>query len=226
VGHGSLGFGIPTSRKKAIGFSIIHLRVGDIPGYEDGLPGSEKISTGNFSGRDTAFAFTYASIITEVLSLGISIKGIVQKIENEETSSFAIDLGQLYQSPIEGLTLSTVLQNIGPKIKFSIEGDKLPLTLKFGSSYRFRVQPLTLTCDLIKPIDNDWKMNLGMDLWFNELIALRGGFNSQIFKELGTGITAGFGVTIKHYQFDYAFVPYDKLGNIHRLSITFRLDVQ
>ncbi|MDI6736117.1 MAG: PorV/PorQ family protein [bacterium] len=223
VGHGFLGFGVPTSRKKAIGFSIIYLDVGNIPGYADG---SQTVSIGNFSARDTAFAFTYASAITEFLSFGMTIKGIVQKIENEEASSFAIDLGQLYQSPIDGLTLSTVLQNVGPRIKFSTEGDKLPLTLKLGSAYRFGVQPLTITCDLTKPIDNDWKMNLGMELWFKEMIALRGGFNSQVFKDLGTGISGGFGFTIKHYQLDYAVAPYDELGNTHRLSITFRFDAK
>ncbi|MFH1563458.1 MAG: PorV/PorQ family protein [Nitrospirota bacterium] len=226
VGHGFLGFGVPTSRKKAIGFSVIHLGVGNIPGYKDGDVKSQPESTGNFSVRDTAFAFTYASAITEAISIGMTIKGIVQKIENEEASSFAIDLGQLYQTPIDGLTLSTVLQNVGPRIKFSSEGDKLPLTLKLGSAYRLGVQPLTITCDLTKPTDNDWKMNLGMELWFKQLLALRGGFNSQVFKDLGTGITGGFGFTIKHYQIDYAFVPYDELGNTHRLSITFRFDAQ
>lgn len=225
IGHGFLGFGFPTSRKSAIGFSIIHLGVGKIPGYEDGPVGSEPKSAGNFSARDTSFAFTYATVLTEVISMGMNIKGIVQKIEDEEASSFAIDIGQLYQSPIEGVTLSAVIQNVGPRIKYSIEGDKLPLMLKFGSVYRVRGQPLKITCDLTKPIDNEWKMNLGMEVWFKDLIALRGGFNSQVFKDLGTGITCGFGFSLKHYQMDYAFVPYDELGNTHRFSITFRFDV-
>ncbi|MEW6095617.1 MAG: PorV/PorQ family protein [bacterium] len=225
IGHGFLGFGFPTSRKKAIGFSIIHLGVGDIPGYTE-IDDTHYESTGNFSARDTAFAFTYATILTDVISLGVNIKGIVQKIENEEASSFAIDLGQLYQPPIEGLTLSVVLQNVGPRIKYSVEGDKLPLTLKFGSAYRVGVQPMTITCDLTKPVDNNWKINLGMEVWFKDLIALRGGFNSQVFKDLGTGITCGFGFSLKHYQVDYAFVPYDELGNTHRISITFRFDVK
>lgn len=226
VGHGFLGFGFPTSQKRAIGLSVIHLGIGKIPGYADGEVGSVPVSTGNFSARDTAFAFTYATVLTDSISFGLNIKGITQKIENEEASSFGIDLGQLYQSPIEGLILSTVVQNVGSRVKYSIEGDKLPLTLKFGSAYRVKEQPLTLTCDLTKPIDNNWKLNLGLEVWFKNLIALRGGFNSQVFKDLGTGITCGFGTTIKHYQIDYAFVPYDELGNTHRISITFRFDVK
>jgi len=226
VGHGFLGFGVPISHKKAIGFSIIHLGVGSIPGYADGQIGSIPQATGNFSARDTAFAFTYATCLTDVISLGMNIKGIVQRIENEEASSFAIDLGQLYHPPIEGLTLSTVLQNIGPRIKYSLEGDKLPLTLKFGTAYKVKVQPITLTCDLTKPIDNDWKINVGIEVWFKKLIALRGGFNSQLFKDLGAGITCGFGFSLKPYQIDYVFVPYDELGNTHRISITFRFDVK
>jgi hypothetical protein len=225
IGHGFLGFAFPTSRRRAMGFSIIHVGVGKIPGYAQ-IGEDHYESTGNFYARDTAFAFTYATVLTEAISFGMNIKGIVQKIENEEASSFAIDLGQLYQPPIDGLTLSAVVQNIGPRIKYSVEGDKLPLTLKFGSVYRVRVQPLTITCDLTKPIDNDWKINLGMELWFKDIIALRGGFNSQVFKDLGTGITCGFGFTIKYYQIDYAFVPYDELGNTHRISITFRFDVK
>jgi hypothetical protein len=225
IGHGFLGFAFPTSRSKAVGFSIIHLGVGKIPGYAQ-IDEDYYESTGNFYARDTAFAFTYATVLTEAISFGMNIKGIVQKIENEEASSFAIDLGQLYQPPIDGLTLSAVVQNIGPRIKYSVEGDKLPLTLKFGSVYRVRVQPLIITCDLTKPIDNNWKINFGMELWFKDIIALRGGFNSQLFKDLGAGITCGFGFTIAHYQIDYAFVPYDELGNTHRISITFRFDVK
>ncbi|MEW6607253.1 MAG: PorV/PorQ family protein [bacterium] len=222
IGHGFLGFAFPVSSKKAMGFNIIYLDAGKIPGYAD----SPDESTGNFSGRDTAFAFSYSSIITESICIGMTIKGIVQKIEQEEASSFAIDIGQLYQTPMEGLTLATVLQNVGPKIKFAVEGDSLPLTLKLGSAYRFKEQPLAVTCDLTKPIDNNWKMNLGVELWFRNLVALRGGFNSQIFKDFGTGITCGFGCNIKHYQVDYAFVPYDELGNTHRLAVTFRFDVR
>lgn len=226
IGHGFLGFGFPTSQKRAIGISVIHLDTGKIPGYEDGSPGSPYVSTGDFSARDTAFAFTYAAVLTKAISFGLNIKGITQKIQNEEAAAFAIDLGQLYQTPIEGLVLSTVIQNVGSRIKYSVEGDKLPLTLKFGSAYRLKGQPLSIACDLTKPIDNDWKINLGLEVWLRNLIALRGGFNSQVFKDLGTGITWGFGTTINHYQIDYAFVPYDELGNAHRISITFRFDVR
>lgn len=226
IGHGFLGFGFPTSLKKAIGISVIYLNTGKIPGYEEGIVGSPPVSSGNFSARDTAFTFSYATVLTESISVGMNIKGITQKIENEEVSAFALDLGQLYQTPIEGLILATVIQNIGSRIKYALEGDKLPLTLKFGSAYRLQGQPLSIACDLTKSIDNDWKINLGVEVWLKNLIALRGGFNSQVFKDFGTGVSCGFGTTIKHYQIDYAFVPYDELGNTHRFSITFRFDVK
>lgn len=226
VGHGFLGWGFPLSHNTAMGFSIIHLDVGKIPGYAEGKGTFEHIPTGDFSGHDTAFGFAYAFNMTESISLGMNIKGIVQKIENEEASSFAIDIGQLYRPPIQGLTLSAVVQNIGPRIKYAIEGDRLPLTLKFGSVYRIPNQPLTFTCDLSKPIDNNWRINLGMEVQLKRLVVLRGGFNSQVFKDLGSGITCGFGFSLKHYQLDYAFIPYDELGNTHRISITFRFDAR
>lgn len=226
MGHGFIGFGFPITKNNALGMNIIHLGINGLNGYEDSETDTSPVSTGNFNASDTVFTLTYAHILTRYIAFGLSAKGITQKIENNMTTGFAVDFGQLYKLPVQGLTLAVVVQNLGPEIKFIGKGDKLPKTLRFGTSYRFPNHLLTVTCDMAKPIDNKWKVNAGIEVKPKESLSLRAGFNSQVFEDFGEGITAGFGFKVLPYHIDYAFVPYDQLGKTHKISITFRFDAE
>lgn len=226
TGHGFIGLGSPITEESSLGINIVHLRINGLHGYEDAEANKIPVSTGDFSASDTAFTFSYAQLLTQSIAFGLNIKGIMQKVRDDKTVGFAVDFGQIYQLPFDGLSLAVVVQNMGPKIKFIEKEDKLPLTLRFGSAYKFPYQHLIVSCDLVKPVDNNWKLNLGLETSFKGIVALRAGFDSQVFKDLGQGLTCGLGFKVLPYQIDYAFVPYDQLSNVHRLSITFRFDVE
>jgi RNA polymerase sigma factor (sigma-70 family) len=72
-------------------------------------------------------------------------------------------------------------------------------------------------------------LNAGIEYMFNHLIALRVGYQTrgQDLKTGSgsdplTGITAGLGVRYGCLDFDYAFVPYNELGQTQRISLSFR----
>ncbi|MEK7812217.1 MAG: PorV/PorQ family protein, partial [Candidatus Desantisbacteria bacterium] len=219
--HGAITYVNPCFKQSAIGIGAVYLGTNGIPRYEkiDSLT-----QTGEYRAYDASFNCAYAFHFTRGISLGINVKGIQEKIDNEEAGGFAIDFGQLYHTPIEGLSLSTVVQNVGPDMRFKDAEYKLPTCYKLGIAYRFPDYPLLMGCDWSKPLHDKWKINAGFECKILNTVALRGGFDSQLFEDLnGGGLNLGFGFPIGPYTIDYALVPTKRMGNTHRMSIGMQL---
>lgn len=81
-------------------------------------------------------------------------------------------------------------------------------------------------------IDNIFRhIDIGMEIEAGKPVRLRFGYNHLRRQELGTGtkkgfagISAGFGLVIKQFAFDYAFAAYHRSGNDHQLSLRIKLD--
>lgn len=219
--HGAITYVNPCFKQSAIGISAVYLGTNGIPRYDEISSGT---SSGEYRAYNASFNCAYAFHFTDDISFGINIKGIQEKIDNEEADGFAVDFGQLYHTPIEGLFLSSVVQNLGSAMMFKDTAYNLPTRYKLGIAYRFPDYPLLMSCDLTKPSDNDWKINAGFECKIMNTLALRGGFDSQLFEDLnGGGLNLGFGFPIGPYTVDYALVPTKKMGNTHRLSIGMQL---
>ncbi|MDI6751301.1 MAG: PorV/PorQ family protein [bacterium] len=214
--YGFIGYSAPISRDNALGVSALYLQTPKIPGYDE--KGSDYWKTGDFDAKDLAVTFSYSQRFSPRNYFGVSAKWISQQIEKEKRYSFALDAGQIYK--MDGLSLAVVVANIGPKIKFIREEDKMPLTLKLGAVYKLMDEDAKLLLDLVKPLDNDWKVCLGTEWQINRNLALRGGYNSQLFRDLGIGVSLGAGLKLGTFGLDYAYVPYNELGDTHRLSFT------
>ncbi len=162
--------------------------------------------------------------IKEEISAGLSLKIIHQKLANEKGLGVGVDVGALCKNyPRERFNLGIVLQNIGPKMKIYKEKFTLPAILKVGLAYRLPNDKLLLVCDLKKPYDNKASIHLGLEYRVLESILLRGGFRykfDNLENEPLTDLTCGVGFVIKDFKLDYAFVPYDKLEDTHRISLT------
>ncbi|MDI6735688.1 MAG: hypothetical protein QME42_05775, partial [bacterium] len=68
---------------------------------------------------------------------------------------------------------------------------------------------------------NNAYIGLGGEYVIKELLALRAGYKSGPQDE-GSGLTAGFGITCTPFILDYAYQPYDELGNSHYVSLQTR----
>ena len=214
--YGFIGYSAPISRDNALGVSALYLQTPKMSGYDE--KGKDYWKTEDFDAKDLAVSFSYSQRFSPRNYFGLSAKWISQQIEKEKTSNFAIDAGQIYK--MDGLSLAVVVANIGPKIKFIREEDKMPLTLKLGAVYRLMDEDAKLLLDLVKPLDNNWKVCLGTEWQINRNLTLRGGYNSQVFSDLGIGVSLGAGLKLGTFQLDYAYIPYNELGDTHRLSFT------
>ncbi|MFH1860538.1 MAG: PorV/PorQ family protein [bacterium] len=195
---------------------LTFLGSGNIPGYD-----VTQKPTGDYTAYDMAFIGGYGWKFSDELLVGISGKLLQSKIDSYDAKGFAIDIGVLSKTQVDNLTVGGTIQNIGNKIKFNKEGDPLPLMIKIGAAYTMLENNLTTAMDITKSRDNDVKFNLGCEYLINKSFAVRGGYDSRI--DEGDGITAGIGYKHTFVTVDYAYVPWGKLEDTHRVSLLFNL---
>lgn len=117
----------------------------------------------------------------------------------------------------------------------------LPMILRLGLSGELihtQRDRLTLSVDWVVPNDNTEHINLGTEFAFYEMYFLRTGFKalrpgnkngsfSFIEEDNGGGLTFGAGSTFKLPQglivsVNYAFEHFDRLGNVHKYSLSLK----
>lgn len=202
------------TQKGVAGLSLTYLRMGDLEGKD-----KDDNPTGNFGAGDFALSIAYATPVNENLHLGINGKFIQQKIEVEKANTVAIDIGLLYFEPSnKKVKIAGVIQNLGARLKFVKEREKLPLTYKIGISYK--KDKLILAGDITTPTDNDTRLNLGIEYSYTPTLSFRVGYNSQ--NDLDSGWTLGGGINLHNLQIDYAYIPYGELDKTQRFSLTKR----
>ncbi len=209
----------------AFGFSIISLSTDDMiettPQYPEG--------TGRtFRASDFAFSVAFARQVTDQFRVGINGKIIQSYLFNKElgASTFAFDIGTLYDIPILHSRLGVSLTNIGKDIEFINESYALPTALRFGvltDLIKETDQSLVATLQVSRFNDADEQYNVGVEYLFNNLVALRGG---RKFGYDDENWTFGFGVKLTSLglngSLDYGFDNFVYLPGTH--SFTLNMD--
>ena len=217
INYEFVGVAVGDSGTAGFAFGLTFLWMGDIAvtTFNDRLGTSGR----TFTARDLSFVFAYGHQINDYVSMGGTLKRIRSTIDDISANATAFDLGLLVSLPIQGVTLGATVQNLGNRLKFVQDSDRLPLVYKIGAAYSYQNR-LTLAVDLAKPIDNRFRVNAGGEFVLMKTLALRGGYNSS--NDLDNGFTGGAGVRIRTISIDYAFVPFGVLGNTHRVSAMFQ----
>lgn len=166
------------------------------------------------------FTLGYGKNLKERATYGLALKAMVEDLYEQRLYDFGFDLGAK-------LILSKYIQ-IGASIKNLSYRVDIPSEIKIGFVYQ-RIESLNLLLDLTLPADNIIRANFGLEYHINPIFAIRTGWRSGPYNipELGwlSGFTTGFGINYAGWKFDYAFVPYGKLGLTHRLSLSRSLGV-
>ncbi|MEW5766399.1 MAG: PorV/PorQ family protein [bacterium] len=218
IKQGSLALAIPWNQR-TLGLAVIYSNSGDIDGRD-----AQANPTGSFNGIDYAFSASLAGGMMSRLSYGVSLKLINLKIKDDAANlGYVLDVGGLYQTNLAGLSLGFALQNLGNKIKFYEEGDDLPMSFRIGVAYN--QEALTLVSDVAKVKDSAISLGLGGEYRFKEMLAVRGGYHLEDGRD-NEGLSFGLGANLAQetyqVQFDYAYIPYENLDDIHRLSAKIR----
>lgn len=165
----------------------------------------------------------YGATFFDTLSLGAAAKVIRESIDDASAHAFAGDAGVLYAVPgTQGLNLGAAFQNIGPRVRFQRETERLPTAFRGGASYFFKIKDYdsTVAVDLIKDLHGKARIGLGGETVVARRIAVRVGWASR--NDADYGVTAGLGWRFPNFNIDYAIVPFGELGFTHRVSATVR----
>ena len=217
LSYSYVGYMLPL-RKTRLGFSGVSfgakMREADGQGIELG-----QIIVGN-----ALYTLTISRKYNDNLSWGFNIKGISTKVGKYTGWAFAGDLGVMYNLPVEGVTVGTVVKNIGTKLQLLNEEDPLPVNFRIGVAKKLIDPKLVFALEADKYNDSLLRWNAGVEFAPLKILALRGGY--KVGKDLNT-YTFGTGIRMKpkgldEFELDYAFNPIGAIGNTHQLTLITR----
>jgi len=213
----SLLYGQPTS-VGVVGGAFSYYTAGDIELID--LDGNEWTVKAE---QDFVIMASFARKVWENWPMGINLKLVSSKLVEAETgTAFAVDLGGLYYTPIEGLAGGLAIRNLGTKLKFLDESDSLPLTISVGAAYQkpFGSQKILLSVDFpFLVYEQKVTPSVGFEFDWREMVQGRIGYKFNIDD---TGLALGMGFTYQNYFINYAFGLADRLENAHRVSLGVR----
>ena len=158
------------------------------------------------------------------LSFGATIKYLYEGLYTDESNGFGFDFGLNYKTNMEGLSFATAIRNLGSMNKLRVEKTQLPNELRIGPSYQLNLPSdfqITAAAEFLKYLQaNDSHFNLGAEILYNNLIALRGGYQTGYISK---GFTGGVGLKWGNLSFDYAISPFQLgLGSGNSISLNFK----
>ena len=182
--------------------------------------------TGDYwTAYDMSIGMYYGTNITDRFSFGLGGKYINQSIYNESASTFAIDMGLLYQDYENNFRLGASVSNIGFDMKLdgndlylncdldsdsygnndnvpcilSTEKFPLPVFYRLGISKDYEISEnflLINSIDWVIPSDDVEHFNIGSELNYYNKVFLRLGYRHLGKKDSEEGLTFGLGTKL------------------------------
>ena len=181
--------------------------------------------TGTFSPKDIALAGSFAYLLSDRISGGITGRLISSTIGSYSSAAVAIDLGLNYQDVERGWSVSAVARNLGGQIKaYDDEFERIPFDLLVGVSRQLPNSPLTLHATLARL--NNWDQALikhlavGADIHLGSSIFISGGYNFRRSSEMkiyegedtssshGAGLSLGGGIELERFKLTVGYAKY------------------
>jgi len=216
VQYENIGIVIPVNKQYVCGLHFSSLKAPELA--EKNIYGAK---TGkSFKFNNSRLTLSCSKRLLNNLGLGINLKSIAETIHDYNSNTLCGDIG-FYYEPGDFTVLGASCENIAGKSKLKNMEHKLPLIIKFGG--RRNIINDTLLLSFTGTIEESSRFYYGLGAEYNFYnISVRTGFNSKILMEKsGSGITCGFGLNYKKFIIDYAFVPYNALGQIHYITFSF-----
>jgi hypothetical protein len=243
-----------------IGVGVMSFGINGITADRDIYPGSpdairsQEIDHGTSSTydyQDLLAQVTYSRWIIDKLALGVTAKYLNEKIDDQNASSIAFDLGSVYHIGVLDWSIGARISNLGSDMKYYDYNHPIPLTFSVGTSMRPIVLGSTsvlMALDLVKPQDGQQYYYTGLEVNMSDMFFVRGGWkvNYSYFGLAGDGIDegianggnarngirtslekgslgAGFKFPMDSYNVsvDYAYTVFSSLNDVHRFTVHF-----
>lgn len=216
------------------------------------MPRTDESATilGEFSASDAALGVSYAYQFEENWTVGGTASFVTSKIDNYSSMAVAGSAGVTYHINESKEVVSLVARNFGYQFKtFNGTREQLPFRIDLGYTKIMDEFPIALTVtahDLQKfDISQDYNNNgqettflrkvadhfsVGAELFPEQSFNLRLGYNIKRGNELAVvdqrsfaGLSAGFGIKISSFRFDYSHVRYHNSSNLNMFGISLDL---
>ena len=209
----------------------------------------DQVQSSTYDYQDLLIQATYSRYITDYLSLGVSVKYIHEKIDDQGAGTVGFDLGSVYNIGLLGWSIGARINNLGGDMKFYDYASPIPLTFSIGTSMvpvDAGIMKWTIALDIVKPQDGTQYYYSGTELGFDRTFFVRAGwkFNYSWFGLNGSGIDAGttyrapiqtslergsFGAGVRVpfdtyvINIDYAYTVFSVVQDVHRFTISFAM---
>ena len=239
LNHDYLGYVLPLGDENgnsSLSFGLIRLGGGGIKltSLEKGGPISDSnrvVFVRETGHADYALILSYSKKSRSNLAWGASSKIIYRKLADNSAFGMGLDCGALF-SPYDFLTLGANLMDITATFLSYDNGttESIYPSLKIGAAaiknFKDFSNILTIDSDVRfegrKNSTQYWignasfDMHYGFESWYKKRVAGRFGFDQSNF-------TAGFGLQIKQFILDVAYLNHDQLDNSYRISLQIKL---
>jgi hypothetical protein len=181
--------------------------------------------TGTFSPKDIALAGSFAYLISNRISGGITARFISSTIGSYSSAAVAVDLGLNYQDIERGWSVSAVARNLGGQVKaYEEEFERIPFDLLVGVSRQLPNAPLTLHATLARL--NNWDqafikhLAVGADIRLGTSVFVSAGYNFRRSSEMkiyegedtsashGAGLSLGGGIELERFKLNIGYAKY------------------
>ena len=216
------------------------------------MPRTDEYGTtsGDFTASDGTLGVGYAYQFEDEWTIGGSVNFVTSKIDNYTSMALAGTGAITYHLDLSKDTIALVVRNFGYQLKtYNGERERLPLSIDLGYTKVFDSFPVALTVtahDLQKfNISQDYNrdgqsvklgrkiadhFSIGAELFPEQSFNVRLGYNIKRGNELSVtdqrsfaGLSAGFGIKISSFRFDYSHVRYHNASNTNMLGLTLDL---
>ncbi len=206
--------------------------------------GYERIGSSLMSENGAFVSLSYQ--VQRRLQVGVSAKylfwsvgsipddeGRPDPLSNKSAGNVGVDLGLLWQSPVQGAQVGVLLKNINqPNVAYGeVAGDAdagaLPMDVHVGVGYRLSSQSLVSVQYVRRDLTgegSDHGLVVGGETQLVEGLQLRAGGRRLLAEEAGGGLNAGLGYQWNQLVFDYAYdigLDLTETNGAHRFSFSY-----
>jgi hypothetical protein len=187
-------------------------------------------STGGFGASDMAVNLSVAKKF-EGFAGGVTVKYITSVIERESASALAMDVGAVFLGGRHAsypYKVGIAVRNIGSPMKYISKSEPLPLTAAAGVGVDVGGGLETVLNVSGNVPEGRMEFGVGMGLSIGGGFALNGGLAREMGSAAGGsagmpfGVNAGIGFKVSNFVMNYGFIPLGEMGNMQRMSMTFK----
>ena len=243
--YGTVAYVKDLGRGNLIGFNARYMDYGSTPRTDE----SSQIS-GDFNAIDATVGAGYALQFEDNWTIGMNLNFITSKIDTYTSMAVGASGGVTYFNEKSNETLSLLFRNFGYQFKpFNGVRETLPFRVDLGYTKILDEFPLafTITAHDLQQVNISQDVNIngepirwtrkvadhfsfGAELFPEQAFNLRLGYNVKRGNELAildqrsfSGLSAGFGIKISSFRFDYSHVRYHNSSNVNLIGISLDL---